>query len=195
MAIRSVKSKYEKSIFCKKDDGTGFYKAVCCEWVMWHNKNLHNVIFWFTVWVFIGHPCPWSVVSFSVFFLFKMIQIRYDEMRCDGIRWDKINVLCNGSYDGRIFVQYALDISRSFSLYESRKKPHSSPVRARYVWSLVSANMTEDHCNYCAYDTIVSYIIAICRESTVYDTVCWEWAVMAKNKHNAILVNSLCFHG
>ena len=40
-------------------------------------------------------------------------------------------------------IQCALDISRSFSAYNSRKSLHSSPVRARCGVSFVNANLTE----------------------------------------------------
>ena len=40
-------------------------------------------------------------------------------------------------------IQCARDISRSFSLCNSRKTPNSLSVRARYRMSFVSANMTE----------------------------------------------------
>ena len=58
--------------------------------------------------------------------------------------------------------------SGCFSLYNSRKTPHSSPVRARYgCRSWVQIWPKFYHCNCCAVCTIISYITAIYQESIV----------------------------
>ena len=62
-------------------------------------------------------------------------------------------------------IQCALDISRSFSSYNSRKTPYISPERARYAWMQIWPKYY--NCNCCAAWTIVSYITEKYRESIV----------------------------
>ena len=63
-----------------------------------------------------------------------------------------------------------------FSPYTFRQTPHSSPVRARYGVSFVSANLTEVlSLNCCAVCTIISHITAIHRESIVPWEILIHW--------------------
>ena len=85
-------------------------------------------------------------------------------------------------------IYSALSIYRGhFCSFISRKTPHSSPVKARYRVSFVSANGKKfHHCNCCAVCMIASYITAIYRASIEF----LNFSALLNTEYQIIIVSS-----